>query len=453
MKSLFGGLTAAVLTTMLALGGCGDTPVDTSSACTPGATQSCVCPGGDQGGQECAADGDRWLTCICNAGSGGGGSDTGSGGGGGGSDTGSGGDNCNPSSSADRIFLRSGGSLNGSGINTSNPSVTVSTGDSISGTIRIRVENDHSGSAIVPVIYTPSWGNHSSSFVTVDSWVDTGNTDLDVSVDLTAPGSPGTYFITFASAGQTAAHYVASVTAWPLGSSVWDDGNDIADLDQSDMSGALSSGYAVMNQWGSDGWQCSAYGITYVKLIVEEDTGGDDCTDPGSSADRIFLRSGGSLNGSGINTSNPSVTVSTGDSISGTIRIRVENDHSGSAIVPVIYTPSWGNHSSSFVTVDSWVDTGNTDLDVSVDLTAPGSPGTYFITFASAGQTAAHYVASVTAWPLGSSVWDDGNDIADLDQSDMSGALSSGYAVMNQWGSDGWQCSAYGITYVKLNVN
>jgi hypothetical protein len=39
-------------------------------ACTPGAQVSCDCPGGDEGVQVCAADGNSYEACSCNTGSG-----------------------------------------------------------------------------------------------------------------------------------------------------------------------------------------------------------------------------------------------------------------------------------------------------------------------------------------------------------------------------------------------
>jgi hypothetical protein len=33
--------------------------------CVPGSTQTCACPGTDQGAQACAADGFRWELCVC----------------------------------------------------------------------------------------------------------------------------------------------------------------------------------------------------------------------------------------------------------------------------------------------------------------------------------------------------------------------------------------------------
>ena len=38
---------------------------DDSGPCTPGMSQSCMCPGGEIGTQLCSSDGVRWETCNC----------------------------------------------------------------------------------------------------------------------------------------------------------------------------------------------------------------------------------------------------------------------------------------------------------------------------------------------------------------------------------------------------
>jgi hypothetical protein len=50
--------TAAILLTLTACKG-------EERACVPGSTQTCVCPGVQQGAQACAADGARWEPCVC----------------------------------------------------------------------------------------------------------------------------------------------------------------------------------------------------------------------------------------------------------------------------------------------------------------------------------------------------------------------------------------------------
>jgi hypothetical protein len=54
-----------VLVAALSVMGCSDDPAD--RVCDPGATQRCVCFGGDDGVQVCAGDGTRWNECVCGA--------------------------------------------------------------------------------------------------------------------------------------------------------------------------------------------------------------------------------------------------------------------------------------------------------------------------------------------------------------------------------------------------
>ncbi len=196
---------------------------------------------------------------------------------------------CGSSQPADKIFLRSGGSLNGTSISTSNPAATVTEGESITGTVNIQVQNDHDAGAVVPVVYTPTWGDHASSYVQVDSWADTGTSNYDVDINLTAPNTAGSYYLIFASAGQTNASYVASFTQWTVGTPSWDDGNDLADYTESDMSGCLTNGYAPVSDLLSNGSHAQTnYGMTYIKIIVEESS--SPCTD--SDEDGYYAESG-----------------------------------------------------------------------------------------------------------------------------------------------------------------
>ena len=38
---------------------------ESGDVCTPGETQSCVCPSGESGSQTCSYDGERWGGCQC----------------------------------------------------------------------------------------------------------------------------------------------------------------------------------------------------------------------------------------------------------------------------------------------------------------------------------------------------------------------------------------------------
>lgn len=63
---LLSSLTALFSLTLL-LASCGEPADQDPTGCTPGVTQSCLCPGGGQGAQVCNADGSAWEACSCNA--------------------------------------------------------------------------------------------------------------------------------------------------------------------------------------------------------------------------------------------------------------------------------------------------------------------------------------------------------------------------------------------------
>lgn len=56
--------TLTTLTMILVLAACGESGGD-GGVCTPGTTQSCLCPGGGTGVQTCLSDGSGWGTCDC----------------------------------------------------------------------------------------------------------------------------------------------------------------------------------------------------------------------------------------------------------------------------------------------------------------------------------------------------------------------------------------------------
>ncbi len=121
----------------------------------------------------------------------------------------------------------------------------------------------------MPVIYTPSWGDHASSWVSVEYWVPTGTSFYDVPISLTAPDS-GTHYITFASQGQTDGSYIASLTGWFLGFNSWNDGVDLADYDATGLGDCMTTGYAMLPVMDSppDVYSDCQTGCTYVKVVV-----------------------------------------------------------------------------------------------------------------------------------------------------------------------------------------
>ena len=122
----------------------------------------------------------------------------------------------------------------------------------------------------------------------------------------------------------------------------------------------------------------------------------------------------GILEGRQLGCTNPSVSVSPSQSITGNISILATNIHEPSVIFPVGATTSWGDHETSYWQIDDWAPAAtSTSYSVPINLTAPSAPGTYSIWVAAGAQTTLAHVMSCTHWPNGPPVWNDGNDIAD----------------------------------------
>ena len=113
----------------------------------------------------------------------------------------------------------------------------------------------------------------------------------------------------------------------------------------------------------------------------------EECTGSGDSAvtnspPGIVRVSSGTGTFSEISPTNKTVKVSPGDTLSGTIRLSVLNKGPAFAIAPLIWTPSWGQHSTAWRLISSWVHPGESVFTAKIDAQAPLQGGTYHILFA-----------------------------------------------------------------------
>lgn len=168
-----------------------------------------------------------------------------------------------------RMHLYDTSLVNGKAVDPKNPVVSLGAGAAIKGKLIIKHTNSVSSSSMVPVIWTPSWGDHATSFKTITTWVGAGEKNIEVPLDLKAPQNAGTHYILVASAAQTAGKWVASVTAWTAGTAKWNDGNDVAGWNM-DIIGDISRGCVDINELDKDGkYNRTAYGAAYLKLVVK----------------------------------------------------------------------------------------------------------------------------------------------------------------------------------------
>ena len=89
------------------------------------------------------------------------------------------------------------------------------------------------------------------------------------------------------------------------------------------------------------------------------------------------------LNSSSLTANAAQLSVTEGETVSGTVNITVHNTHSSSAIFPVGWCTSWASdNATGYTTIDSWADTGDSNYTVNINTTASTLAGTYYLTFA-----------------------------------------------------------------------
>jgi len=160
--------------------------------------------------------------------------------------------------------------LNDRTIDGSTPSFTVPAGAHIKGRARIQLHNPHSERATFPIVYVPSWGSRSSSFVTVTPSAPSGDSERWVEITLPPPPRQGVHHIVVAGAAEKEAAHVASGTNWAAGVPIWDNDTDIAGWTPELIETAMRYG-AVAPPWldsRSRRWRTEA-GAAVLRVVVE----------------------------------------------------------------------------------------------------------------------------------------------------------------------------------------
>jgi sugar lactone lactonase YvrE/tetratricopeptide (TPR) repeat protein len=137
-------------------------------------------------------------------------------------------------------------------VSATNKILSVFPGASIIGTVHLQTSNAGRRDAIAPLVYTPSWGDPSSSWRLVNNWIPTGQSEQTAQVFITAPAAPGRYFLAFAYQWEIGGDHVASATNWSLGADRWGDGNDIAELSDAQIAEAQANGSTTDNWLAGD---------------------------------------------------------------------------------------------------------------------------------------------------------------------------------------------------------
>ena len=361
---------------------------------------------------------------------------------------------CDPIYTGGSITVTSG-TLNSQALSPGNPRIVVAPGDPITGTVNIHVENNGGTGDIFPVCATPSWGDHASSGWTIDTWLHNppGTADYPEAITLTAPVAPGTYYIFFAGSWEKTCSNVLSCTNWNNGTGdIWDNGYDVADWTDDQAQDAIDQGYVCSN-WLKGGvlteWNIPA---AVVKIVVLA----DNC-DPSYTGGLIAITSV-TLNGTTLDPNDPRIEVTPGDPLTGTVNIHVENNGGAGDIFPICGTTSWGDHTSSGWTIESWLHNppGADDYAVTIDVTSPIGDGTYYLFFAGSWELNCGNVLSCTNWDNGTGdMWDNGYDVADWTDDQAQNAVDLGW-VCTDWLKGGaltqWSIPAAAIRVVVLLV-
>ena len=184
--------------------------------------------------------------------------------------------------------------------------------------------------------------------------------------------------------------------------------------------------------------------------FCDTESDGNDDIDP-QNGDRVYL-TGGTLNDQPIASASPSLTVQPGQRITGTVDLTVHNDQSPGARFPVVATPTWGDHERSYWQVRiSAPAFGSASGSARVNLTAPDIPGEYAIIFVAQAEASGGYVASATHGPSGAPRWNNGDDVANWDDSTIDFAIENGYVLARQHGSSSPNAH-FGAAAIKVVV-
>jgi len=127
----------------------------------------------------------------------------------------------------------------------SNKTIVVPPGEQLNGEITMEKNSIYPDNWSTPMIGTPSWGNASISWWQISNSTPIGKSNLTTQINLTAPETPGIYYIIFAFSCEQTGGQVASATDWHNKEIVWGDGNDLATLNASQIAQLQTKGFVT----------------------------------------------------------------------------------------------------------------------------------------------------------------------------------------------------------------
>ena len=125
------------------------------------------------------------------------------------------------------------------------PLLTVAPGARVAGIAFVETNNTGPSSYTAPLAATTSFGDHRTSYWGVSSNIPSGKATFEVEINLSAPSTPGTYYIFIAWYWEKTYGNVMSLTSWkyPEGDQ-WDDDVDVADWTDYQAQQGIDNGWA-----------------------------------------------------------------------------------------------------------------------------------------------------------------------------------------------------------------
>jgi serine/threonine protein kinase len=135
-----------------------------------------------------------------------------------------------------------------------------------------------------------------------------------------------------------------------------------------------------------------------------------------------------------VSATNKRLTARPGENLNGTVSLQALNTMPSWAIAPLIYTPSWGDHRTSFREINHWIPRGKSQQVAQISLIAPSVLGVYHIIFAFSGEKSPDQIAAFSNWSAGATGWNDAGDLAALSDAQLSEAMLNGHVrVRYRW--------------------
>jgi hypothetical protein len=147
--------------------------------------------------------------------------------------------------------------------------------------------------------------------------------------------------------------------------------------------------------------------------------------DPGSTSSLLLVS--GNINGTSLVPGNATVLVAPGAAITGSFVVSINSSWPSNDVMAMGVTPNWGPPSSSFTDLGGFATpVSGLQRTITLNLTAPPFPGTYYVVAAFRAEFTAGQVMSATNWQVGSLNWNTGYAIADWPVSTMHSADTAG---------------------------